>query len=73
MVGAVEPTPPEPIKVYSGSVFHRAEKVGWSWPFELPPYGILFEGEIKEFSTHDRFTQDVQRGGRFRISVGSEL
>ena len=37
--------------------------------FESPAAGIFAEREVKQFPTHHRFAQDIERGSRFGISV----
>ena len=73
MVGGHEPTAPEPIQVDARGIFQTAEEVRRLRSAECPSVAIFSKREVKELATKDRFTQDVQSGTRFGVSIVSKL
>ena len=72
-VGPKIPSTPEPVQIYCTGILHRPEQIRRRRMLERPATGIFAEREIKKFSSHHGFTQDVQTGGRFCIGIGSDI
>ena len=58
---------PEPSQVFSGSVFHRSEKIPWSRMFVCPSLNIQPECIIKSLFSQDIISQKTQRITWFEI------
>src|SRR3569833_3111844 len=68
-LNVIEPASPEPIEVFAAGVAHGAEKVGWCWVLKLPAFSLFFESIIKQLTSHNGLTQNVQCSCRLGISV----
>ena len=57
--GSIEPSSPEPVKVFSAGIFHCSEKVCRFGMFKGPSPGVLFKCVVEKLAAHYRFAQDV--------------
>ena len=53
IIRTVKPAVPKPVEIYTGCLFHGAEKISRVGLFKCPSTGILFKCHIKKFTTHD--------------------
>ncbi len=73
MIGRVKPAAPEPVKINSGSVFHRAKQIRRRWPLVFPATRILLESEIEELASEHALAQHVQGCRRLGVSIVAKL
>ena len=73
MVGCIEPTPPEPIKIPGRGVFHRPEEIRRHRTLELPSTRVLLKGKIEKLSPQNRLPQDIQSRCGFAVCIGTKL
>ena len=69
VIGAVEPSSPEPIEVNARSILHCAEEIVGCRPPEFPAAGIFLEGKVEQIVPQDGFPQNSQCRGGLGVGV----